>query len=158
MICFFKQNRCKSLVRLQHVFLILTVFILSNVPLEAKPKLDFQVGYSYIEHLSTGIGLTIYQKHNISVLYGSNFFINPQNFSSYLFQYEYSIGKLEKIPYLLVIGDQEVQPDAPLAIAIRGEDKNMSGYTPDEFIKRIKNKIAARSDDLGLNPSSSVVL
>lgn len=67
-------------------------------------------------------------------------------------------GKGEKIPYLIVIGDQEMQPGATLAIAVRGRDENMSGYGPDEFIKRIQKKILSRESDLNLNLERSIAL
>ncbi|HUO50858.1 MAG TPA: threonine--tRNA ligase [Candidatus Paceibacterota bacterium] len=67
-------------------------------------------------------------------------------------------GKIQKIPYLIVIGDQEAQDGATLAISIRGNDKNMSGYSLDEFIKRISKKIKNKSNELDLNPDHSKVL
>lgn len=65
-------------------------------------------------------------------------------------------GKNEKIPYLIVIGDQEMQSGQGLAIERRDGQKH--GYTSDEFIKRVSKKIATRSRDLELNPDKSVVL
>jgi threonyl-tRNA synthetase len=57
-----------------------------------------------------------------------------------------------KIPYTIVIGPQERQPGAPLAIRIREEDnQGMHGYTVDEFMKRILKKIDSKTDDLDLN-------
>lgn len=48
---------------------------------------DFQAGYSYIEHVSLGVGIRN-QKNKVSVLVGSNFFVNIKSFSSYYVQYE----------------------------------------------------------------------
>ncbi|MFA6408478.1 MAG: threonine--tRNA ligase [Candidatus Paceibacterota bacterium] len=57
-------------------------------------------------------------------------------------------GKSEKIPYLIVIGDKEAQPDQDLTIESR--DGNKYGYTADVFIKQLQEKIRSRSSDLVL--------
>jgi hypothetical protein len=60
------------------------------------PQLTFKVqtGLSYIEHLSTGITLSFSEKHNISLLYGSNFFIKPKDFSTYMLQYHLKLNRM----------------------------------------------------------------
>ncbi|HVB19674.1 MAG TPA: threonine--tRNA ligase [Candidatus Paceibacterota bacterium] len=65
-------------------------------------------------------------------------------------------GKGEKIPYLVVIGDQEMQGDQNLAI--EGRDGVKHGYSANEFIKRLQKKIQSRSRDLELNSDKSFAL
>jgi len=64
-------------------------------------------------------------------------------------------GKGKKIPYLVVIGDQEMQPEQGLAI--EGRDGSKSSYSASEFIKRMQEKIHTRSNDLNLNPEPNIV-
>jgi hypothetical protein len=53
-----------------------------------------QTGISYIEHFSTGITFSFSEKHNLSLLYGSNFFIKPHDFSCIMLQYDYVLNKI----------------------------------------------------------------
>jgi hypothetical protein len=52
-----------------------------------------QVGVSYLEHLSTGITFHLGKKHNVSLLYGSNLFIDTYYFSNQFIQYDREIPK-----------------------------------------------------------------
>ena len=47
-----------------------------------------QAGFGYLEHFSLGGTLELNERHNLSLLYGSNFFIKPKEFSSILLQYD----------------------------------------------------------------------
>lgn len=101
----FKQNTCINLSKPQYCLLMITiVLILNNLQLKANPTLNLQTGYGYIEHFSTGVGVTIFDRHNISALYGSDFFIKTMNFSAYLLQYEYAIKKDAIIPFTFKTG------------------------------------------------------
>lgn len=57
-------------------------------------------------------------------------------------------GKSEKIPYLIVIGDAEAQPGAPLTV--EGRDGTKLAFTADELIARLSGNIAARANTLEL--------
>ncbi len=54
-----------------------------------------QTGISYIEHFSTGITFSLSEKHNLSLLYGSNFFMKPQEFSTIMLQYDFLFNKID---------------------------------------------------------------
>jgi hypothetical protein len=54
----------------------------------SQSKAEFQVGYSYLEHLSTGIGLKFKENHKIMFLLGTNLFTKMNNFAVYQIQYE----------------------------------------------------------------------
>jgi hypothetical protein len=62
---------------------------LANVSFTAKAQTAFKVqgGFSYLEHLSLGGTFELNERQSISILYGSNFFIKPKDFSSFLLQY-----------------------------------------------------------------------
>lgn len=55
----------------------------------SQSRVDFQIGYGYLEHFSTGVGLKIKENHKISFILGSNFFMNLNKFAAYQLQYEY---------------------------------------------------------------------
>jgi threonyl-tRNA synthetase len=60
-------------------------------------------------------------------------------------------GAIEKIPYLIVIGEQERQAGASLAVRIRGEEGGgMHSIWLDRLLKRLPEKIASKSVDLNL--------
>jgi len=54
-----------------------------------------QGGLSYIEHVSTGVAFGLGKRHTITLLCGSNLFINMSDFSNFFVQYDYSFTKLE---------------------------------------------------------------
>lgn len=66
------------------------------------------------------------------------------------------VGRNEKVPYFIVIGDQEMQSEHKLAI--EGRDGSKSIYSADKVINKMKQKIQLRSGDLDLNSSHGVVL
>ncbi|MDA3894179.1 MAG: hypothetical protein PF517_21170 [Salinivirgaceae bacterium] len=70
---------------------IIIACLLICVILSLKSQSIFSVktGVSYIEHYTIGIGIHITESNELSLNYGSDFFINPQNSSSYFFQYAY---------------------------------------------------------------------
>jgi hypothetical protein len=59
---------------------------------------------SYIEHLSTGVTFSFSGQHHVSLLYGSNFFINTKDFSSYMFQYYLRLNRMTFAKITPVIG------------------------------------------------------
>jgi hypothetical protein len=67
---------------------ILLCLISVNYAVYSQLSIRVETGFSYIEHFSTGIALSISEKHNLSLLYGSNLFIRPCDFSNILLQYE----------------------------------------------------------------------
>lgn len=69
----------------QIVFLLLFI----NIKAFCQSNIYFQLGYGYLEHLSTGIGCRFKDNHRIFLSYGSNFYINTKEFSSIQLQYEY---------------------------------------------------------------------
>lgn len=79
----------------KRIFLIWLFLIILNYSSKAQVSFKAQIGISYIEHFSTGITLSLLNKHNISLLYGSNIFIKPQEFSSFLIQYEMLLNKIK---------------------------------------------------------------
>jgi hypothetical protein len=60
----------------------------------AQFSVKLQTGISYIEHFSTGITFCFSDKHNLSVLYGSNLFIKPLEFSNVLLQYDFLVNRI----------------------------------------------------------------
>ena len=48
-------------------------------------------------------------------------------------------GEVQKIPYLLVVGDKEVKRKS---VAVRSRNKDLGGMTVDKFVAIIKKKIA----------------
>jgi len=79
----------------QIIFLACFIFIFLINNCKAQVKLKAQVGISYIEHFTTGIELSFKNKHKVSLIYGSDFFIKPQDFSSFMLQYESSLNRLK---------------------------------------------------------------
>jgi hypothetical protein len=69
------------------LLLLLPVLMLS---LSAKSQFALKVhaGAGYIEHFSSGITLGFSDKTNVLLLYGSNIFINTNDFVSYMIGYE----------------------------------------------------------------------
>lgn len=61
---------------------------------KAQSSIKAQGGISYIEHFSIGATYSFSNKHNLTLLYGSNFFIKPLNFSSVLLQYDLPFRKM----------------------------------------------------------------
>jgi hypothetical protein len=72
------------------LFLIMLTF-----PGMAQATFKAQVGMSYIEHFSAGVTLSFSEKHHISLLYGSDFFIKTKDFSSYMLQYEFILNPVK---------------------------------------------------------------
>lgn len=58
------------------------------LPCSSQIKTSVSTGIGYQEHFTLGIGLHA-QKHALSLHYGSNFFIRPQDFFTWLVQYDY---------------------------------------------------------------------
>jgi len=79
---------------MRRIALILTVLLLNFASINAQFSVRLQTGISYIEHFSAGITLSFSDKHDLSVLYGSDFFFNRKDFLNILLQYNYSLAKL----------------------------------------------------------------
>lgn len=60
----------------------------------AQVSVRMQSGVSYIEHLSAGITLDFSEKHELSLLYGSNFFIRQKDFMNIMLQYNYYFRRM----------------------------------------------------------------
>lgn len=73
--------------------LILVLALLLQLPGIAQLKFRAQTGVSYLEHLSLGLGLEFQNKHQIQLLYGSNFLLKPNDFSSYQLEYSCRLNK-----------------------------------------------------------------
>lgn len=69
--------------------LVICLLTLVNLKTNCQTNLYFQLGYGYLEHLSTGLGVKIKDNHRLSLQYGSNFFMNTHDFSVIQLQYEY---------------------------------------------------------------------
>jgi hypothetical protein len=75
---------------MKKIFSILLFYlIIHGNSINAQSRFKLQSGISYIEHISTGIVLKLNENELVSFIYGSNFFIKTQEFSSYMLQYEY---------------------------------------------------------------------
>jgi hypothetical protein len=72
----------------------------------AAGQITFQVqaGVSYLEHFSVGAGFQIARKHQLSLLYGSDFFIQPKRFSTFMAQYSFRMQRFEFLGVLPAIG------------------------------------------------------
>lgn len=77
-------------------FIVLLVLLLFSKNSISQPKVNFQIGFGYLEHLSTGIGFKIKEKHKITFLLGTNFFMKLDDFAAYQIQYEYP-NQMKKI-------------------------------------------------------------
>lgn len=72
--------------------LVITIFL--SFKSIGQVVMRVQGGVSYIEHFSTGLALTFVDKHTISFLCGTNFFINTYEFSNLMLQYDLRIHRL----------------------------------------------------------------
>lgn len=79
----------------KHILILFLIIISFHIPCRAQFEFKAQTAFSYIEHFSTGLSFEFSGKRNISILYGSNFFIKPNSFSSYMLQYERYFNKVE---------------------------------------------------------------
>lgn len=78
----------------KHIIISLLLIISLHHQSRAQFAVKAQTGISYIEHFSTGLTFAFSGKHNVSLLYGSNFFIKPKDNSSYLIQYDRLINRI----------------------------------------------------------------
>jgi hypothetical protein len=81
------------MIKLKTVGLILSFL---SLPLLANSQMRIhgQAGLSYIEHFSIGAGVSL-RNHSLSLLYGSNFFVQPKKFSNYFLQYALAIPRAQ---------------------------------------------------------------
>jgi len=68
--------------------IILFIFFVLPDFCQAQPKLQAHAALGYTEHFSLGIGCTFANKHAVTLLYGSNFFVHPKEFSTYMLEYK----------------------------------------------------------------------
>jgi len=74
--------------------LIISFLSLFFFQCNAQFSVKIQTGISYIEHFSAGITFGFSDKHDLSVLYGSDFFFNQKDFLNIMFQYNYNLTRL----------------------------------------------------------------
>jgi|GEM_PF-2795509 len=77
------------------IYITLLMSIMISFSCAGQPSIRLQAGISYIEHFSAGITFTFSEKHDLSVLYGSDFFINNKDFLNILLQYNYNFTRLK---------------------------------------------------------------
>jgi hypothetical protein len=73
--------------------MLVFVVAIAYLPVCAQPSLRMQTGVSYIEHLSTGVTVQFRQKHNVSVLVGTNAFVRTYYFYNAFLQYDRAFMK-----------------------------------------------------------------
>lgn len=74
--------------------LIILFLAFINCRGNAQVSVKMQAGVSYIEHLSAGITLGFAENHELSLLYGSNFFIRQKDFMNIMLQYNCSFRRM----------------------------------------------------------------
>lgn len=97
-----------------HFIIILIVLVSIHFSLKGQIIAKTQLGASYIEHVSTGISFEFSDKRAVTLLFGSNLFVNPHRFSSYMIQYERHFTKLifwNIIPKVGIKGGSSVYTD-----------------------------------------------
>lgn len=90
-------------IRMKPSGLLLTLFVLCH-SCQAQPEVEAHAGFGYTEHLSLGIGCTFAEKHTVLLLYGSNCFSRPKNFSTYMLQYNLAINRWEFLNVTPMVG------------------------------------------------------
>jgi len=71
----------------------LLLFLALQASCKAQHAWNVQTGLGYLEHFSAGMTLSLQDKHHVSLLYGSNFFVKPGDFTTLLLQYERSLNR-----------------------------------------------------------------
>lgn len=74
--------------------LILVALLMIYFSADSQFSVRLQTGISYIEHFSAGITFSFSDKHDLSVIYGSDFFFNQKDFLNILLQYNYNLTRL----------------------------------------------------------------
>ena len=77
------------------VFLLLVLLTMYSATAMAQFKIKAHGGLSYIEHVSTGVAFGLGKRHTVTLLCGSNLFINMYEFSNFFIQYDYAFAKLK---------------------------------------------------------------
>jgi hypothetical protein len=85
---------------------LLLILFSTLLAVSAAGQVTFQalVGVGYLEHFSVGVGCGIGRRHHATLLYGSDLFIQPKNFSTFMAQYSLSLHRLEFLGVLPAIG------------------------------------------------------
>jgi hypothetical protein len=79
---------------LKKKYVLLLYLLFFNYSGKAQVRFHVDAGVGYLEHFSAGIGCSFSSKHNVSLLYGSDFFVRPKDFASYLLQYNLILPRL----------------------------------------------------------------
>jgi hypothetical protein len=79
---------------LKKKYVLLLCLLFFNYSAKAQVRFHIDAGVGYLEHFSAGIGCSFSSKHSVSLLYGSDFFIRPKDFASYLLQYNLILPRL----------------------------------------------------------------
>ena len=74
-------------------FILTLLLLTATLQGKAQVTLKATAGVGNMEHLSTGVGISIANTHSISLLFGSNCFIKTNKFSSYLMQYDVQVNR-----------------------------------------------------------------
>jgi hypothetical protein len=75
-------------------FVIVLMLVMTFQSGTAQVVFKVQAGLGYLEHFSTGVTVRIAEKHNLSLLYGSNFFTRVKGFSTFMLQYDRLLNKV----------------------------------------------------------------
>jgi hypothetical protein len=79
---------------IKRITTILLFLILVISRCNAQFSINIQTGLGYIEHFSTGIAFGL-GNNNLSLIYGSDFFINTSDFSTYMIQYDRNVNRFK---------------------------------------------------------------
>lgn len=91
---FEKSDWLNQIPMIKKILSSIFFLIVVHYSVNAQFSFKLQTGVSYIEHFSTGITFSFSERHNLSLLYGSNFFIKPQDFSCVMLQYDFLFNKI----------------------------------------------------------------
>ena len=78
---------------MRRVLMALTFLFVGQV--NAQTTLHAYTGLSYLEHVSTGISLRWKNRHQLSLMTGTNLFIRTYYFANYMAQYDYLLKGLK---------------------------------------------------------------
>lgn len=79
------------LLKKNYILLFFLLFL--NYSVKAQVRFQVDAGLGYLEHFSAGIGCSFSAKHAVSLSFGSDFFIRPKDFASYLIQYNLNLPR-----------------------------------------------------------------
>lgn len=90
------QKLCQDFVfnRIKKSIILLLIGWLVTFNSFSQFSISLHGGLSYIEHVSTGVDFHLGKRQTISLLCGSNFFINMHNFRNLFLQYTFGFNRL----------------------------------------------------------------